>query len=147
MFLFLSRWNPSWLPRRHKVLSQWAGREEELFETLAAKYGPEPHVDLLRSASELMIQELLAARLESVTLDEHGRRHTLLDDLRARAVDALIVAGLATDYCVKASVLDARKHGLAAFLFLPGVRAVDLAAGDGDRAAALMRESGAHLVQ
>ncbi len=84
---------------------------------------------------------------DGARVDEQGRRRTLLDDLRARGVDALIVAGLATDYCVKASVLDARKHGLAAFLFLPGVRAVELAVGDGERAAALMRESGAHLVQ
>jgi nicotinamidase/pyrazinamidase len=84
---------------------------------------------------------------DGARVDGAGQRVTLVEDLRARGVDALIVAGLATDYCVKASVLDARKHGVAAFLFLPGVRAVDLAAGDGDRAAAQMREAGALLVQ
>jgi nicotinamidase/pyrazinamidase len=72
--------------------------------------------------------------------------HALIDDLRARGVDALIVAGLATDYCVKASVLDARKHGLVTFLFLPGARAVELKDGDGERACTAMREAGALLV-
>jgi nicotinamidase/pyrazinamidase len=78
--------------------------------------------------------------------DAQGARRGLLDDVRAQGVDALVIAGLATDYCVKASVLDARRHGLAAFLFLPGVRAVELAAGDGERACGLMREAGALLV-
>jgi nicotinamidase/pyrazinamidase len=84
---------------------------------------------------------------DGTRVDDAGRRHTLVDDLRARGVDSLIVAGLATDYCVKASVLDARKAGLATFLFLPGVRAVEIAVGDGERAAAQMREAGALLVQ
>jgi nicotinamidase/pyrazinamidase len=84
---------------------------------------------------------------DGARVDESGQRRTLADDVRARGVDALIVAGLATDYCVKASVLDARTLGLAVFLYLPGVRAVELAAGDGDRAAAQMREAGALLVQ
>jgi nicotinamidase/pyrazinamidase len=84
---------------------------------------------------------------DGARVDDAGRATTLLHDLRARNVDALIVAGLATDYCVKASVLDARKHGLVTFLFLPGVRAVDVNAGDGERACAAMREAGALLVQ
>jgi nicotinamidase/pyrazinamidase len=78
--------------------------------------------------------------------DAQGRSLALLDDVRDRGVDALIVAGLATDYCVKASVLDARRHGLATFLFRPGARAVELTAGDGDRACQAMRDAGALLV-
>ncbi len=76
-----------------------------------------------------------------------GRDTTLLQDLRRRNVDALVVAGLATDYCVKASVLDAVKHGLMVFLFAPGVRAVNVKPADGDAAVAVMRDAGVLVVQ
>ncbi|MDP2341894.1 MAG: isochorismatase family protein [Deltaproteobacteria bacterium] len=69
----------------------------------------------------------------------------LIDDLRRDQVDTLIIAGLATDYCVKASALDARKLGLTVFLFVPGVRAVNLKPDDGAAALALMREAGVLL--
>lgn len=71
---------------------------------------------------------------------------TLMEALQERGVDALIVAGLATDYCVKASVLDARQRGLATSLYLPGVRAVELQEGDGARAIEEMRAAGALLL-
>ena len=73
-------------------------------------------------------------------------RGPLLDDLRARGVDHLIVGGLATDYCVRASVLDARRHGLGVTVVEDGVRAVNLVEGAGDRALAEMREAGADVV-
>ena len=79
--------------------------------------------------------------------EEDGRRVSLADDLKRHNVDALIVAGLATDYCVKASVLDSLKHGLTTFLFVPGVRAVNLKPEDGDNAIAEMKSAGALLVQ
>lgn len=75
----------------------------------------------------------------------HGGR-SLGDALAASGIDALIVAGLATDYCVKASVLDACSLGLTTFLFAPGVRAVDVQPGDGDRALADMRAAGALVI-
>jgi nicotinamidase/pyrazinamidase len=72
---------------------------------------------------------------------------TLIEDLKASGVDSVLVAGLATDYCVKATVLDARKHGLEVFVYLPGVRAVNLKPEDGDEALAEMVEAGAFLVE
>ena len=70
----------------------------------------------------------------------------LEDDLRRDGITALIVAGLATDYCVKATVLDACARGFPTFVFLPGVGAVDLAPGDGDVALDAMTNAGALLV-
>jgi nicotinamidase/pyrazinamidase len=84
--------------------------------------------------------------------DEHGYsafdgqvtgRGALLDDLRNRGVDHLVVGGLATDYCVRASVLDARRHGLGVTVVEDGVRAVNLVEGAGDDALEEMRRSGA----
>ena len=52
--------------------------------------------------------------------------------------------GLATDYCVQATVLDARALGFAVTVLTSAIRAVDLVEGDGERALARMREAGAH---
>jgi nicotinamidase/pyrazinamidase len=70
----------------------------------------------------------------------------LADLLRARAVRRVVVCGLATDYCVAATALDAAALGFATSLLLDGVRAVDLATGDGARAIAAMREAGIALI-
>jgi nicotinamidase/pyrazinamidase len=60
-------------------------------------------------------------------------------------VERLIVAGLATDYCVEATVLDARALGFEVTVLTSAIRAVDLAEGDGRRALVRMRLAGALL--
>jgi nicotinamidase/pyrazinamidase len=67
----------------------------------------------------------------------------LADDLRARRVEHLYVGGLATDYCVKASVLDALKAGFSVDVLEDSVAGVDVRPGDAARALAAMREAGA----
>ena len=66
--------------------------------------------------------------------------------LRGRGVEAVVVCGLATDYCVAATALDAVSLGFATSLLLDGVRAVDLAPGVGDRAIERMAAAGVALV-
>jgi nicotinamidase/pyrazinamidase len=63
----------------------------------------------------------------------------ILDD---RGVERVIVAGLATDYCVKETALDAARLGYATTVLLRAVRAVDLEPGDGEAALAVMVASG-----
>jgi len=63
--------------------------------------------------------------------------------LREHAVTDLTVIGLATDYCVKYTVLDARKLGFGVRVVRAGCRAVELAAGDAERAFAEMHAAGA----
>jgi nicotinamidase/pyrazinamidase len=63
--------------------------------------------------------------------------------LRERGVQALTVCGLASDYCVIETVLDARRLGFSTGVLSEAIRAVDLQAGDGDRALERMREAGA----
>jgi|SRR5215471_3004976 len=67
----------------------------------------------------------------------------LADWLRERRVRRLYVAGLATDYCVRASVLDALREGFDVVVLEDGIGAVDVQAGDGERALAEMRAAGA----
>jgi nicotinamidase/pyrazinamidase len=65
------------------------------------------------------------------------------DLLHSRGVRKLYVGGLATDYCVRATVLDALKAGFEVVVLEDAVRAVDVQPGDGDRALAEMRAAGA----
>jgi nicotinamidase/pyrazinamidase len=58
-------------------------------------------------------------------------------------VGRLYVSGLATDYCVRASVLDALREGFQVVVLEDAIGAVDVGAGDGDRAIAEMRAAGA----
>ena len=65
--------------------------------------------------------------------------------LRERGVERLVIAGLATDYCVKDTVLDARRLGFPVTVLSDAIRAVNLQPDDGDVAEQLMREAGADL--
>ena len=71
---------------------------------------------------------------------------TLEAALVERNVTHLTVCGLATDYCVRASVLDARTRGLAVSVVRDAIAAVNLQAGDGAAALAAMQAAGAELV-
>ena len=81
----------------------------------------------------------------SAVAGEVTGRGTLLEDLKTRGVDKVIVGGLATDYCVKHSVLDLLSQGYAVTLLTDAIRAVDLKPGDGKRAIDEMSRAGASL--
>src|SRR5262249_305719 len=69
----------------------------------------------------------------------------LLDDLRSRGIDHLLVGGLATDYCVKHSVLDALSAGLKVTLLQNAIPGVDLRPQDSAGALVEMQNAGAIL--
>jgi len=66
--------------------------------------------------------------------------------LKNRGITDLYITGLATDYCVKASVLDALKMGFNTYVFTDAIRAVNVNPGDGDKALEEMRLAGATLM-
>lgn len=66
--------------------------------------------------------------------------------LRDAGVDEVYVCGLATDYCVRASTIDACREGFGVTVVEDAVRAVDVEPGDGQRAIEEMRRAGAQLV-
>jgi nicotinamidase/pyrazinamidase len=72
-----------------------------------------------------------------------GNGAGLADLLRARGVERVFVGGLATDYCVKETVLDALRHGFKAVLLEDAVRGVNLRPDDSKRAIAEMVSAGA----
>ena len=71
----------------------------------------------------------------------------LADWLRSRHVQRLFVAGLATDYCVLASVLDARKEGFEVVVLEDAIGAVEVRPGDGEKALEEMRRAGAEVAR
>ncbi|WP_426113415.1 isochorismatase family protein [Massilia sp. PWRC2] len=67
----------------------------------------------------------------------------LAEQLRAQGVRRVFVGGLATDYCVLHTVLDALAASFEVGLLVDAIRAVDVQAGDGARAIARMQAGGA----
>ncbi|MEO8251443.1 MAG: isochorismatase family protein [Chloroflexota bacterium] len=65
--------------------------------------------------------------------------------LREWGITRVAVCGLATDYCVRGTVLDARRLGFATTVLTEAMAAVDLTPGDGDRALAEMALAGARI--
>jgi len=70
----------------------------------------------------------------------------LADRLRSLRVRHLVVAGLATDYCVKNTVLDALKEGFSVTVAMDAIRAVDVNPGDGEKAIEEMKKGGADFI-
>jgi nicotinamidase/pyrazinamidase len=62
--------------------------------------------------------------------------------LREQGVDAVTVVGLATDYCVRHTALDALREGFTVTVDSAAVRPVDVQPGDGDRALQEIRAAG-----
>lgn len=69
----------------------------------------------------------------------------LADQLRRWGIKKVVVCGLATDYCVKATALDGASGGFDVTLLEDAVRSVDIEAGDGTRALAEIKAAGCVL--
>jgi nicotinamidase/pyrazinamidase len=65
--------------------------------------------------------------------------------LRERGVEKVYVTGLATDYCVRASAIDACREGLDTTVVEDAVRAVNVNPDDGERAIEDMKQAGAKV--
>ena len=79
--------------------------------------------------------------------DNGYRKSTgLAEYLKDKGVTEVFIMGLATDFCVKFSVLDALKEGFTTHVIIDGCRAVNLQEGDGEKAIAEMKTQGAKLV-
>jgi nicotinamidase/pyrazinamidase len=66
--------------------------------------------------------------------------------LRERGIDSVTVVGLATDYCVKNTALDALREGLKVTVDSGAVRGVDVHVGDSERALEELRAAGAEVL-
>ena len=71
---------------------------------------------------------------------------SLLDFLKKNNVDRLYIGGLATDYCVKQTVLDTKKFGFKIIVIIDACRAVNLKPDDEKKSIEVMKKAGARIV-
>lgn len=80
--------------------------------------------------------------------DNGHRRATGLEAfLRARGMESVYVCGLATDYCVQFTALDALALGFRTFLIADACRGVNLSPGDDARAIEAVRSAGGVILE
>lgn len=79
---------------------------------------------------------------------DNQRRHAtgLAEYLQQHAINDVYIAGLATDYCVKFTALDAVSLGFKTWVIKDACRGVDLAQGDIDKAWQTMEEAGCRVI-
>jgi nicotinamidase/pyrazinamidase len=134
-----------WHPRRTIHFQEFGGTWPP--HCMQGTPGAEFHPDLELPPSAVVVSSGMREDEDGYSafdaVDDAGR--PVADLLRAQGVRRLYIGGLATDYCVKASVLDAREMGFDVTVLEDAVRAVNVQPGDGDRALATMREAGARL--
>lgn len=142
--VFASR---DWHPPVSRHFQPYGGRWP--VHCVAGTRGAEFHPGLQLPAAALVITKGNESGADGYSAFE-GRTAagtTLADELRSHAVDRVIVGGLATDYCVRASVLDARKAGFEVTVLEDAIRGVEVAPGDTAKAIEEMRAAGARMAK
>ncbi|HLV63156.1 nicotinamidase [Galbibacter sp.] len=112
---------------------------------VAGTHGAEFHAELNSKIIDQVVEKGTAnvddgySAFEATNLD-------LVQFLKSKEIDTVYVCGIATDYCVLSSALDAQKHGFKTVVIKDAIRAVNLKEGDGDRAIEQMKEAGCEVV-
>lgn len=113
-------------------------------------HGAELHPDLDATHVDYLVHKGCDPRLDSYSAffdNDHASSTGLHTWLSEHGVDELTICGLACDYCVKYSALDARALGYRVVLPLAATRAVEAAPGDGEQAVEEMRRAGVEVVE
>ena len=110
--------------------------------------GAEFHPGLTLGDGVVMVSKGMAADEDSYSgfqaIDSTGT--PLAELLRRKGIERIFVGGLATDYCVKQTVLDGLKEGFKVVLLNDSIRAVNLSPQDGELAIHEMVKAGATTV-
>jgi nicotinamidase/pyrazinamidase len=105
-----------------------------------------PGAELHPSMREVPVEAIVDVGAGREDEGYSGFEKSKLEELLRRAdVDRVAVAGLATDYCVRASTIDACRLGFDTTVVTDAVRAVDVEPGDGERALEEMKSAGSRL--
>lgn len=115
---------------------------------VAGSEGADFHPELRAERAKLIIRKGFSLNLDSYSafFENDGITPTgLAGWLSTLGVGEVLVLGLATDYCVKATALDATKLGFKVIVVTDGVRAVNAQPGDGEAALEAMKSAGCRL--
>jgi len=133
-----------WHPSDHSSFGIWPSH------CVQGAIGAEFHTALNLEPVNLIIRKGFRKQLDSYSAFFENDRLTStgLDGyLKALSVDTLVLGGLATDYCVLYSALDAAALGYKTIVAHDAIRGVDLPAGSVDRALKLLDESGIIIIE
>jgi nicotinamidase/pyrazinamidase len=144
LVVYTQDWHPPTTPHFRKDGGVWP------VHCVAGTWGAELHPDLIVEGPALRkgtggedgysgfsVRDPQSGAVDATELEEM---------VRAAGVRRVVIGGLATDYCVVETVLDARRLGHDVEVVSAAIRAVDLQPGDGDRAIERMRKAGASIV-
>jgi nicotinamidase/pyrazinamidase len=138
--IFASR---DWHPAQTAHFREFGGRWPP--HCVQGTWGAEFHPDLRLPPGTVVVSKGMNPVDEGYSLFEakleDGR--VALTTLRDLGVTRVYVGGLATDYCVRATTLDALAARFDAYLLEDAIRPVDVQPGDGERAVEEMRAAGA----
>jgi nicotinamidase/pyrazinamidase len=127
-----------WHPPNHGSFAEEGGPWP--VHCVQGTHGAELHAALDRSH----IDQIVDKGQDPATEGYSGFQDTPLAELlRERGIDSVTVVGLATDYCVKNTALDALREGLEVTVDSRAVRGVDVQPGDSERALDELRAAGA----
>ncbi|WP_309399657.1 nicotinamidase [Cerasicoccus maritimus] len=132
-----------WHPEEHVSFDQWPPH------CVAGTPGAELHPHLDDANIDVIIRKGFDAHADSYSgfYNEHGETNGLAELLRARRIEAVDIVGIATDYCVKATAIDAAtKAGFRTRVLLNGCRGVGLEPNHIPDAIAAMRAAGVEVV-
>src|SRR5215216_5357548 len=105
-----------------------------------------PGAEFHRAMDEVALDEVVDVGREREDEGYSGfEKSELANVLRERGVDKVYVTGLATDYCVRASAIDACREGFETTVVEDAIRAVNVDSDDGERAIADMKQAGAKV--
>jgi len=113
---------------------------------IANTYGADFHPDLKTEKIGLKLQKGTANKDDGYSAFE-ATNTSFSDFLRKNNITNLYVCGLATDYCVKASALDAINHGIHTFVITDAIKSVNVYPGDDKKALDEMYRNGCTLVE
>lgn len=130
-----------WHPPDHGSFAEQGGPWP--VHCVAGTPGAELHPGIDRGRLDAVVDKGQAPDLEGYSGFEATELERLL---REHDVDAVDVAGLALDYCVKATALDARRAGFAVTVHRGATRPVEVQPGDGERAVDELRAAGVEVV-
>jgi nicotinamidase/pyrazinamidase len=130
-----------WHPPDHGSFAEQGGPWPE--HCVSGTPGAELHSRIDQDQIDLVLDKGQSRDTEGYSAFEGTGLEELL---RSRGVDTVDVAGLALDYCVRATALDAKRAGFDVVVHSGATRAVDVQPGDGERAVGELRAAGVSVV-
>lgn len=133
-----------WHPHNHSsFVSLWP------VHCVQGTHGAQFHSDLKLNRITKIIQKGTDPAIDSYSAfydNEHAKNTGLTQWLRDNHISILYVMGLATDYCVKFSVLDAITDGLTVYVIVDGCRGINVEKHDIENALKQMQDKGATFI-